>query len=69
MSYFLGNFSEMTLEFGFIAIAMSFFAGPIYLFNMLMTMGIYARFTRFIGTKRMKLIRERRDLDRKRIFF
>jgi ABC-type transport system involved in Fe-S cluster assembly fused permease/ATPase subunit len=65
MSYFLGNFSEMILEFGFVAVAMNFFAGPIYLFNMLLTMGIYSKFTKIIGAKRLKLIKERRELDRK----
>ena len=69
MSYFLGNFSEMVIEFGFVATAMGFFAGPIYLLNMLLTLGLYTKFTRRIGAKRMKLIKERRDIDRKQIFF
>ena len=48
---------------------LGFYCGPLYLTNMLITIGIYTQFTRTYSKKRVVEIRERKNIDKKQEFY
>ena len=48
---------------------LQFYCGPLYLANMLVTLGLYTQFSRAFSKKRVVQIRERKNIDKKQEFY
>ena len=68
LKFSLGWFTPTFVEFGMLCGMMSFYFGPAYLANMLITLGFYTYFSKSFSEMRRVQIRERKDAEKKSEF-
>lgn len=69
LRYFLGFFSGMVVEFGFLSFALGAYCGPLYLANMVATFFAYLKYTRSMGKERIGQVRAKKKFEKKQEFF
>lgn len=65
LRFFLGFFSQMALEFVFLCCALQFKCGSRYFLNMIATFAAYAWYTNSFSERRIKEIREKKQIDKR----
>lgn len=68
LRFTVGFFSPIAFEFVLLCGMLQFYCGPLYLANMLATLGVYTEFSRRSSKARIVEIRTRRDIDKKQEF-
>lgn len=68
LRFTVGFFAPIAIEFVLLCGMLQFYCGPLYLINMLATLGLYARFTSLSSKRRVVYIRDRKNLDKKQEF-
>jgi len=68
LRFTIGFFSPIAFEFMLLCGMLSMYCGPLYLANMLATLGAYTKFSRDLSKARVVQIRERKNLDKKQEF-
>lgn len=68
LRFTIGFFSPIAFEFILLCGMLQFYCGPLYLANMLATLGLYTEFSRRVSKARVVEIRTRRDLDKQQEF-
>ena len=53
LRYFLGFFSGMFVETGFLCFALGAYCGPLYLANSVLTLAAFLKFTKSMGQERI----------------
>ena len=69
MRYIFGFFSAHLVEIGFLGFALGTYCGPLYLANMALTLGAYSKFTRSVSKRRLDIVRDKKDMEKKQEFF
>lgn len=68
LRFSIGFAAPIAFEFVLLCGMLQFYCGPLYLFNMLATLGLYARFTSRSSKKRVVYIRDRKNTEKKQEF-
>ena len=68
MRFTLGFFTPVAVEFILLCGMLQFYCGPQYLGNMLVTLGLYAYYSKTFSDKRRVQIRERKNAEKKAEF-
>lgn len=69
MRFTVGFFTPIAFEFMLLCCMLQFYCGPLYLANMLLTLGAYTQYSRSMSKKRVLQIRERKNIDKKQEFY
>lgn len=68
LRFTLGFATPIVVEFSLLCFMVGFYLGPVYLTNMLITLGCYAYYSKIISESRRVQIRERKNADKKQEF-
>ena len=69
LRFMFGILTANAVELGFITLALTAYCGPLYLANMMVTVGAYAWWTRKQGHERMFIVRDKKDIEKAQEFF
>ena len=65
LRFTIGFFGPIFFEFFLLCGMLQFYCGTPYLVNMLVTLGLYAQFTSISSKKRVVIIRDRKNFEKK----
>ena len=68
LRFVLGFFTPVAVEFVMLCVMLQFYCGPKYLFNMLLTLGLYTYFSKSFSHTRRIQIRDKKEIEKKAEF-
>jgi ATP-binding cassette subfamily B protein len=68
LRFTLGFFTPVAVEFVMLCVMLQFYCGPKYLFNMLVTLGLYTYFSKTFANVRRVQIRDKKEVEKKAEF-
>ena len=69
LRFTLGFATPIVVEFGMLVAMMSFFCGPKYLGNMMLTLGLYTYFSKSVSENRRVQMAEKKNAEKKSEFY